>query len=1203
MQKVQLFLFGPPRMLCDGADVKFRTSKAIALFAYLALTRRSQPREVLAALLWPQLDQKRAHSALRTTLWKIRKTAPGGWLKIHRDYIQLDHSSDFWVDAWEFLDTYESTGANSIGCPHDQQTPCQECVIRLSQAVSVINDSLMSGFSLRDSVSFDNWQVTITEDISRDFEGAFFKLAISCKKQNQFHQSIIYARRLIAANPYNEEGHRLLIEMYYQTGQRSAAIKQYQECSKIITEKTGTDLQPETIQLFTKIQREALTLKEDVPTSISLILLLLGLHPINFSPLTEDVPFLLELREFINRCGGRQVKVMDDGYAILFDGDDIIQTAIALQGILDSQPRHTETGLMRIIILPFQEAQTKLESMEKAEKIARSLLEAEWENRILLTAEALEIIKIPPGTAIKNLGLQYLPLQNDPLQIYGLWRSGLQGLKPTYPILGELMTQKLPSYPTPFIGRTHELLEIGKLLADPDCRLITLCGPGGIGKTRLAVEAAARNLHQFSHRVHFISLASIDDPELIVSNLASALQFTFFSSKSSHEENKQQLFRFLREKQMLIILDNFEHLLQENKLVADILTYTAKIKILVTSREPLNLQGEWAYPLEGMEYPEGNDLTEPTSFSSVQLFIYGAHKARPGHPVGKEEIPPIIKICQMLHGLPLGLELAAGQVAESSCEEIVKEIQTNLDFLVSKWGDLPERQRSLRAIFDVTYENLNAREQTALKALSVFRGGISPLIAERLIKPTFPIFAKLARKALLRKSTEGHYEMQEAFRLYCASRLAESPEEEKTNRDLHCRAYADYLHHRTQPLTGHGQAKALEEIEREIENIRAAWNYAVLHSRLQDIDSMVESFHHFFNIKGLFKEGEAAFGKAADMLMEGKEQVQELEKGTALLLGKLLIRQAWHCRRFGQYARAEQLLEKIFPIAIKWEDHALLGRCYLAKGNTEVSKGHFEKCRSLYLKGLAIFKELNQRREIGAVLLNLGNIAEDRAESLNLYHQSLELFREVGDRWAIMNCLHNLGRIALMENQPEEAIIISEETFIIAKELGDQRGISLSFSKLGSAKKMLGDYPEAVRCFQRSLSIALEMGEHYDVLNNLYRLGELSLLMGDYHAARGHFRQALQRISPYDEVFSGEIASILSGTAALFDKEGHIEQALEILGFLMKHDIAWHEVRDEMMLVSGSLKSKVSADDYLRIQERSAQKDLNELISELLAIL
>jgi DNA-binding SARP family transcriptional activator/predicted ATPase len=362
-------------------------------------------------------------------------------------------------------------------------------------------------------------------------------------------------------------------------------------------------------------------------------------------------------------------------------------------------------------------------------------------------------------------------------------------------------TNNLPVPTTPFVGRVEGLAEIARRLTDPACRLLTLTGPGGVGKTRLAIQAARTLVDDsfgpttFTGGVYFVRLVSVGSPDGVIPAIANALG----TSLSGDGAPQEQLLNFLHQKEMLLILDNFEHLLppspadgEKDKvdpdreaansatLVADILSAEPGIKILVTSWEALNLQGEWVYPVAGMRYPlaaivNGDTLLPDVErYSAVQLFAQSARRVRPDFSLSTEQAC-VLHICRLVEGLPLALELAAAWLKILSCAEVAREIEHSLDFLSTSLRNVPARHRSMRAVFEHSWQLLTQPEQHILRQLSTLRGDFSHEAAEQVTGASLPELVALVDKSLLRITPTGRYRMHELLRQFAAEKLEDSP--------------------------------------------------------------------------------------------------------------------------------------------------------------------------------------------------------------------------------------------------------------------------------------------------------------------------------------------------------------------------------------------------------------------------------------------
>lgn len=348
---------------------------------------------------------------------------------------------------------------------------------------------------------------------------------------------------------------------------------------------------------------------------------------------------------------------------------------------------------------------------------------------------------------------------------------------PTAPIAP--IFHNMPTYHTLFIGRDQELSDLSELLKNKQTRLVTIAGPGGIGKTRLAVEVAHACLATFPEGIYFVPLASVQKAEEVETAVARAMGLYLTAT----DNVRDRLQAYLQNKQVLLVMDNFEHLEGSAHLqwIAQILTTTQAVKILATSRTSLNVGAEWVRHLAGIDFPQGLDGESVAEYSAIQLFVDRVHRIRHDFSLA-EEAGNIIEICRLVQGMPLALELAAAWVKALPCAQIVREIKRNVDFLATTFEDVDPRHRSLRAVFDTSWQMLKPQEQQVMQRLSVFRGGFGLAAAEQVADASPLILAQLIDKSLLYHQAEGKYEMHELLRHYVKDRFDHMPLDELSTR-------------------------------------------------------------------------------------------------------------------------------------------------------------------------------------------------------------------------------------------------------------------------------------------------------------------------------------------------------------------------------------------------------------------------------------
>lgn len=751
----------------------------------------------------------------------------------------------------------------------------------------------------------------------------------------------------------------------------------------------------------------------------------------------------------------------------------------------------------------------------------------------------------------------------------------------------------LPLQLTPFVGRTTELAQINRRLDDPACRLLTLIGPGGIGKTRLALQAAASQTRVFLNGIFFVPLAPVSTPETLVFTIANALQFSFYNK----ERPQSQLINYLREKELLLVMDNFEHLLDGARLVSDILQHAPQVKILATSRERLNLRCEWLFDVQGLPYPQEEKDGSGKSYSAMQLFVQSAARVRSDFSLTVERAH-VARFCQLVEGMPLAIELAAARLRSCSCSEIVAELKQNLDLLTTSLQDMPERHRSVRAAFAGSWQALSPIEQSIFRKLSLFRGGFGHDAARQVAGASRQTLDALVAKSLLRQSTTGRYELHELLRQYAAEMLIPFPQERQEAQIKHGLYFATYLHQRENALHGKMQKEALAEIGSEVENARAAWQYALAKRNFAVISKSLEGLFVFYDIRGWLDEGKEAFARAAAALQETKEGEDEATRN--LLLGQVLTRQSWFCFRLGLYELACELVEKGLDYLSEQREEAF---ARLVLGVVAREKGEYTEARTLFQEGQALYQAVDDRWGMAAAFEYLGDVARmvgeyDQAQrqyersqllfqetgdldriagafnslgsiagTVGAYDQASQYFerslcicREIGDRFGVVSASHNLSNVAYLQGDYAVARQLRQETLSNCREIGFRWGEASSLRHLGDVSRHLGEFDVARNMYQESLVIQKDMGHYRDVALTLDSLGSLAQTVGAYGNARDHYQQALQVAMEIQSV--PVTLAILSDWGELLAQEGKSEQSRELLVYILRHPATEKQTQD-----------------------------------------
>ena len=613
---------------------------------------------------------------------------------------------------------------------------------------------------------------------------------------------------------------------------------------------------------------------------------------------------------------------------------------------------------------------------------------------------------------------------------------------------------KLRGFPpqvTSFVGRTQEISDITALIADPHCRLVTLVGPGGIGKTRLALEIARRL--DFADGVYYVPLQALRSGDHMLSSLANALDFQAHSGVDLH----QQLAGFLSTKQLLLVLDNFEHVLDAASFISAVLADAPMVKALATSREPLNLQEEWVRRLRGLEYPEDDTLTSLMSFNAVQLFVERARQQRGDFHL-EDDAEHIVRICQLVDGMPLALELAAGWIRTLSCAAIAAEIQRRIDFLAINARNMPERHRSMRAVFDHSWGLLSQEEAHMMSGFSVFRGGCTREAAEAVLGASLQVLSRLVDKSLLHHSAE-RYEVQELQRQYAEERLEAAGEGDQI-RDRHCHYYGALCYARRRDQYGPGKADFLRMFTTELDNIRASWTWALQREHYEVIDQLVEFLWMYYT-----------------------------DYSVAFELGAL-------CQ-----AASERLAACDGP-----RERAILGRVLARLGKWEATYSHFERAEALFRQSMAIACEQDDLDEYYYALRWLARyVLFYTGCELSIVRQMLEecvaFYRARGDKAYLASSLSDLGRICQAMGEVEQCERYCLERYQLTREMDYPHGVGETVSTLGWHSTLQGRWMEAEQRLSEAFEIYRQSGDRRGLMESQSGLGHVAVMRGDF--ARG----------------------------------------------------------------------------------------------------
>jgi predicted ATPase len=612
------------------------------------------------------------------------------------------------------------------------------------------------------------------------------------------------------------------------------------------------------------------------------------------------------------------------------------------------------------------------------------------------------------------------------------------------------------------------------IIDDPACRLLTLIGPGGIGKTRLAIEAAAQSIDAFQDGAVLISLASVGTADLILPELTEALDFILAGSAAPED----QLLNYLRDKQLLLIFDNFEHVLTGVELLSDILAAAPHIKIVATSRERLNVREEWAYEVTGMAFPRVDDLPSDDGtqqvlekYSAVQLFVQRARQAVANFAPTAADVTSIAQICELVEGSPLAIELAAAWVNVLDCASIAAEVQRGLEILSTQQRDVPEHHRSMQVVFDRTWDRLTDDERRVFSQLSVFRGGFRRAAAQDVAEASLGILAALANKSLLRWDQSGHYQVHELLRQYAAGQLARSAGEEQRSHDRHSRYYGSLLQDSFDYILDGRQLEVTRRIETELGNIRAAWSWAIAHNRADFIQQAFGPLWSFYEIRSRYVEGADMFRQALEFLME-QPRTEAIERSRLHTQVSL----AWLYIRLGRLADAEKCLREALATYEQLGIPPVVGVATdprVALGILASIRGDYDTMIRLGEEAVRLSEQFDHRwnRPFAYYLLTRAAIAQgDYGQAQHYARQASTAAQESKDRWFLAYCLIELGNVALAQDQFAQAKEHYQASYVIRQEFADREGMAQALNRLATATFRQNAFEETRRCIGRAMA-------------------------------------------------------------------------------------------------------------------------------------
>ncbi|MGE5123735.1 MAG: ATP-binding protein [Acidobacteriaceae bacterium] len=767
-------------------------------------------------------------------------------------------------------------------------------------------------------------------------------------------------------------------------------------------------------------------------------------------------------------------------------------------------------------------------------------------------------------------------------------------------VISNLPASRIPLQATPMIGRENEYSALEKLFVDQQCHLLTLTGIGGIGKTRLAIEFALTKQPAFPGGVFYFPLTALKSSEEIVPALAEVVGYVF----SGPANPKEQLLYYLSnniKQGALFVFDNLEHLLPQAsdgsetsglvELICELLQCLPDVYILGTSRERLNIHGEWTYELHGLSVPPTNFIGPLEEYDSVSLFLSSAQRASADIRFVIEEQPYLVRICQLLDGVPLAIELAAAWAGMLTCKEIAQEIEANLDFLTTSMRNLPERHRSIRATFDHSWKLLSRDERETLSQLSVFFGGFDRKAANRIAGASLPLLASLCNKSLVHHTGDGRYDLHDVIRQYASSHLDDHSSYSEAY-ERHCEYYLALLAGYEKSLKSGQQQAAMWELSEEIDNIRAAWAWAVRHEKFTQLEQAGRAYGWYFEIAGLLGEGIEQLELLVKSL-QGKPKDIQWQR----LMGLALIHQALLTFRKGEFDLARELYEEGIVILRPTGDKHLLADGLIYHGIILHLSGKYGQAKSAVDEGLSLAKECNDRWIEAYAIYNLGYLDSLQGNYIEGYTQmaaGLAMWREIGDPFSIALGLNFMVSTLITLNRFEEARASMLESIRLCEQTKNRWGMGTAYRYLGLAEMASGQLKQAEAHFRQSLEIFGDYTIGWDIARSLTYLGEVSRLSGDLSEARRYYLDGLRLSNEARSIPIGIEA--LAGLSSLQAQVGDVEHALILCYFILNHSSSEEETRIRMEKLRIHLEGMMDSEHARLLRKAAMQKTFAEIL-------
>ena len=861
------------------------------------------------------------------------------------------------------------------------------------------------------------------------------------------------------------------------------------------------------------------------------------------------------LREAFQQWNGYEVDSQGDAFFIAFArATDAISAAVAGQHALANHPWPDDAVVLVRMGLHTGEPSLVPEGYVGIDvHHAARIMEAAHGGQILLSQTTRQLIEhnLPDGVSLRDMGEHRLKDLQRPSHLFQLVIAGLLTDFPPLKTL-DALPNNLPVQPTPLIGREKEVDAIGQLIRHDDVRLVSLTGPGGMGKTRLALQAAAELSDLFADGVYFVDLAPVSVSTLVIPAIAQTLGLWERGSLPLLERLKEEL----QQKRMLLLLDNFEQVIDAAIDIADLLAACSQLKLFITSRTVLRVRAEREFIVPPLSHPDPAqvpDISTLSQYEAIALFVQRAQAVRPDFQLTAINAPAVVEIAARLDGLPLAIELAAARMKLLSPEALLARLSQRLQILTGGARDVVARHQTLRNTIEWSYNLLDTEEQQLFRRLSVFVGGSTLGAVEAMYatlgdgtEPVLDLVASLVDKSLLQRRERGsgaepRLVILETIREYGLECLFTSGEMEMV-RKAHAAYFLTQVESGDQDLPSSEYEAWLHQMEQEHDNLRAAmqWSLEQSEGRKGIALRLGGGLRPFWYNRGYLSEG-------LDFLERALAQSDEMEaavRATALYAAARL----YEVR--GEYDRAEPPLIKSLSLYRELGDMTRIGYALHLQADIAWRRGNLAMARSQAEESFAIFRQLDDKGAIAGLLLHLGALAADQGEytkALTLLEESLAINRALADKSGTADSLFNLARASYFSGDDlARARILLEESFAIFNELGDKESLAYCLCLSGLLTLEQGDTTSAYSLIEQSVTLFKERRQKHGMALSTTSLAKVTAAQGDTTTARVLYEESVLLAMKADDKLN--IASALEGLASVVATQGAYTWAARLWG-------------------------------------------------------